>query len=138
MSVGRGERTVPFRTLKHGWAGLDHKSGMFVARTHRSWESHWRRLHSARNSVPPIPEVDWAAEIAVGYVLGSRATGGYGARIEALLAADGWLDVCALEIQPGATCVTPQAFIKPFHVVAITAEAGALRLVERIEIRDCG
>jgi PrcB C-terminal len=138
MSTGRDDRAVPFRNLKQGWAGLEHKAGMFVARTDRSWESHWRRLHSARNSVPPIPDLDWATEIAVGYVLGSRPTGGYGARIEALRGADGWLDVCVLEIQPGPTCFTPQAFINPFHVVAIPAAAGALRLVERIEIRDCG
>jgi hypothetical protein len=137
MSAGWQEGAVPFRNLKQGWAALDHKPGMFVARTHRGWESHWRRLHRMRNPLPLIPDVDWAAEIAVGYVLGSRPTGGYGARIEALRAADGWLDVCALEIRPGPTCLTTQAFINPFHVVAITAEAGALRLVERIDVRHC-
>jgi hypothetical protein len=137
VSAGRDLRAVPFRTLKQGWAAIENKSGMFVARTHRSWESHWRRLHSGRGDIPPIPDVDWAAEIAVGYVLGSRPAGGYEAQIETLLAADGWLDVCALEIQPGPNCVTTAVVVNPFHVVAITARAGALRLVQRIEIRDC-
>jgi hypothetical protein len=128
---------LPFRTLD-GSAHGEPEQDVFVARTAEEWAALWRTLTSRCVSPrPPVPEVDWAAEMVLVVALGMRPTGGYDLRIEEVRGGPEGIEVYARESRPGSSCFVTQALTYPVHAVALPPRAGAVRLFLQVETVEC-
>jgi hypothetical protein len=128
---------LPFRDLLIDDASSEPVAGVWVARTVDDWHASWRRLSASRRPPPPPPPVDWTTDMAVVFALGTRATGGYTARIERLRTDGTTMRVFVLETRPGLTCGTTQAVTNPFHVVTTTRQELPVEVVSRVEVHEC-
>jgi hypothetical protein len=134
MSILDGE--IAFRSLAHGSCSLDSGGGLFFCRTQQAWAAEWGVMQYLKQPEPPLPGVDWAAEMVVLLVCGRRPTLGYHVTIESIAVDGTSIEVRARERRPGPDADTLQALANPFHAVAIGARSGAERLVLQITYDD--
>lgn len=101
-----------------------------------AWDALWLQ-HTGGGTGPstPAPAVDFSTEMVIGVWLGNRPTGGYAARIEAVVPAQilgapgapAGVAVSIREDQPNPKAVVTQAVTRPFHIVrAPRALGGAM------------
>jgi PrcB C-terminal len=134
-AIADDARNIDFRTLDQGneSSGSAHP-GLWTARTEDRWQWHWRQLTAGSGDVGDAPAVDWAKEMIIILSLGFRATGGYGIRIERLVAHGNVLDIHAREVRAGPNFATTQAITHPYHVVACARSDHSLRLIQSIDV----
>ncbi|MEV6302673.1 protease complex subunit PrcB family protein [Actinoplanes sp. NPDC051861] len=126
---------LPFRTvfdrLRHT---LQPSEGLHVVRDADEWARHW----AGPSSGTPAPAaVDWQTEMCVVVGLGTRPSTGYLVLIGAIVVFGDEMTVQAWEIRPGHNCAVMRMVTHPFHVVAVPAHAGTVRLTKHIAYQDC-
>jgi hypothetical protein len=127
---------IPFRTLASGDGHVHSGGGLFFCRSEQIWASKWRVLHGNRRPEPSLPDVDWATEMVVLLVCGTRSSGGYDVTIESIVGDGGWVEVRAVEGRPGRGAYATAALTNPYHAVAIGADDGAERLLLSIDYHN--
>ena len=104
-----------------------------VARTSMAYNNLWGQHHKPPQfpTMPPAPPptVDFDTEMVVGIFLGTRATGGYEARIESVTAQGTGVRVSYLERKPGPGVVVTQALTYPFVVIAVERRDGPVTFI---------
>jgi len=123
---------IPFRDLAHGHS-YETGGGLFFYRTQDSWAAQWRRMHHHRLPEPPLAGVDWAIDMVVLLVCGTRPSGGYQLTIESIAVDGTSIEVRAVERRPGRNAYAPAVITNPFHAVAVAAHDCTERLTLRIE-----
>jgi len=122
---------VPFRTLLHDADGRNAQEGLWVV----DEPDRWARYCDASwmSEPPPVPEVDFNAEVVLVLASGGRGTGGFGVEILNLVDDGDTLVVYAVEQRLGPDRGATQAVTYPHHAVAIARRPeGPLRLVLEI------
>jgi protease stability complex PrcB-like protein len=127
---------IPFRTLASGHGSVNSGGGLYFCRSEQIWASKWVVLQGNRRPEPPLPDVDWATDMVVLLVCGTRSSGGYGVTIESIVGDGGWVEVRAVERRPGRGAFTTAALTNPYHAVTVGADDRAERLLLRIEYHN--
>jgi len=97
-----------------------------IVRDQTSWEAVWERIHSARRPLPPPPEVDFAAYVAVVVTLGQMRSGGYDIIVSAAVGDGGGTLVSVLERRPAPTCAVTMNLTSPVDIAIFPRTAEPL------------
>jgi hypothetical protein len=130
LLAGATPSRVPFVTLAAGaYSGIAAPT-QAVVRDMATWEALWSQHTS--NIVPPLaaPAIDFAREMVLAVVLGTRPTGGYSIRIIGVrppLVEGGAMVVRVAENSPPPGAIVTQALTSPFHFVTIPRWDGPVR-----------
>lgn len=110
-----------------------------VLRDEEAYASFWKRLHADRGSVPEPPSVDFEKRVVVAVVLGQRSNGGYGVRIDAVMASEkgGQMQVQFTETVPGGECPVTQALTSPYVLATVEAQDENFTFERTEETRSC-
>ena len=95
-----------------------------VLRDEDAYASFWERLHAAQSSVPERPGVDFQERVVIAVVLGQRSSGGYGVKIDAVMASEkgGQMKVQFTETVPGDNCYVTSALTSPYVLAIVEAQ----------------
>lgn len=108
-----------------------------VIRDQAEWSRVWSELVSVIAPTPPVPAVDFERDMLVVAAMGTRPTGGYEIRIEAVYRADDQLYVVVEETSPASGCIVTQALTAPVAGVRIERSSLPVAFVNRARVRDC-
>jgi len=109
-----------------------------VVRDAATLETVWPRIVGNVLPAPPVPVVDFGANVVIVAAMGARSTGGYAIAIDEARTAHGDAWISVIERAPGDRCLTTQAFTAPFVMVAVPRFSGEASFVERTAIVQCG
>lgn len=141
-SAGPAGDPVPLTRLRPEPYSFSFYSGLtdsarVVVRDAREWEAVWREVWRNQTPVPPLPEIDFAREMVVVAALGSRSSGGYGIIVERAARTREGVEVSVLKQSPGPRCGAPAAITTPVDIARLGRVDGAVRFIERPEVREC-
>lgn len=102
------------------------------------WEAYWVRFSGSVVPMPPVPNVNFAAERVVAAAMGSRPTGGYSIDVPSVRGDAQGIYVVVREASPGPSCIVTQAFTAPAVAVTVPADARPVLFVEESVVNDCG
>lgn len=77
-------------------------------------------LYKNLDQMPKIPDVDFKKNSLVAVFIGSRASGGYGVKIDSIIETSNKLIVNITETTPGKNCMVTDAITSPYVIVKIT------------------
>ncbi len=84
-----------------------------------SWTAFWAKHRGNHVPVPEAMQVDFAKDVAIAVVLGTRGNGGYSIEVKQLEFTIGNYHVEATETQPGSNCFTSKAITNPYHIIIL-------------------
>lgn len=90
-----------------------------VVRNSEDWKKLWSQIHSNREPMPPIPEIDFSTHMVVGYFMGQQSTGGYSVSIENIEENDKIIIVNVTTKSPGRNSIVSQALTSPYAIQVI-------------------
>ena len=102
-----------------------------------AWARLWGEATAGYHPRPPVPAVDFAADVVVVAAMGTRASGGYSIHIDRAYEADGRLHVVVREVTPGPRCATTAALTAPLTAVRVARGEAPVLFVERAETLAC-
>ncbi|MCY2958775.1 MAG: protease complex subunit PrcB family protein [Planctomycetota bacterium] len=120
-----------FRTIAIGYQTGIASGTLRLARNDAEWSEMWREHTSTQIPRPAAPRIDFAKEMVVCVLSGSKPTGGYG--IEVLDAHfDGKAMVLgARETKPSGDAIVPMVLTRPYHMIATPITTAPFRLEPR-------
>jgi hypothetical protein len=156
IGVGNGPEDGPAAapevatdTLNSGTASVDQiAEGQYsdlvegtqeILRDDDAYASFWERLHANQESPPERPAVDFEERVVVAIALGKRPTGGYGVKIDEVLAEEGGgeMKVKFTETVPGDECFVTQAQTSPYVLATVEAQDEPFTFEGSEETRPC-
>lgn len=131
-------RTLSFETIEQETFGnYDIETQNLVIRNEEAFNNFWEQLHGDRQPVPPVPEVDFAQNMVVITVMGTRPSGGYMTEITEAGARGERLGIRVKQKTPGEGCVVTASLTNPYHIIKMErSELDAEFFVEEISV-DC-
>ncbi len=115
-----------------------HAATHLVVRDQADWDRLWQDIHATVEPKPPLPSVDFGAEMVVAAALGTRNSGGYNVLLTEATEDAGDVVIRVRETSPGADCATTQALTQPVDVARMVRRDGAVRFVVTRDVRTCG
>jgi hypothetical protein len=116
---------VPFTSIAKGEMSNQETSRQVVARTPAEWQALWKD-HSPNGK---LPAVDFASNMVVGVFLGTEPSAGYAVEIVGVKTEGDGLVVEYVQRQPRRGTLAAQILTAPFHLIAVTRQAGPVRFV---------
>jgi len=100
-----------------------------VLRDEDEYAAFWERLHADQKSVPERPSVDFDKQVVVAIVLGQRSSGGYGVKIDEVLANPSGkkLQVRYTKTTPGEGCAVTTVLTSPYVLATVETQGGDFR-----------
>ena len=113
--------TIPFQTVDMGsHSGIQQEEAqVFKIESQAQWEDFWARHTSPTDPAPPLPSVDFAAEMVIAVVDKNQPSAGYSLEITAIQETEGELQVRVLQRLPGRGCIVAPVITQPFHIVRL-------------------
>jgi hypothetical protein len=112
---------IPFEEIdSKGGGGITERVEYLIS-DNETWNSLWNDLHATRSSVPPLPIVNFSAEMVIAVFQGERPTGGYVTTITRIIQTTTSFEVFVDEEHPGPGSIVTMAFTQPHHIVRIPA-----------------
>lgn len=109
-----------------------------VARDAAAWRAAWNAAWpNSAGGTPAAPAVDFARDMVILVATGSRPTGGYSVRVDAVEPVGTGAVVRYTVTAPGAGCMTTQAITSPIAVVRVPRVDGAVRFEGRRVAAPC-
>ncbi len=132
------EQEVAFEVLARGdRPAADVGPNAVGVRIIESTEDFARAHRALVGGEAPVIDFDRSAVLALD--MGRQPTGGYGIEVESVVRTEGKLIVRVAAIEPGPTCLTTQAFTRPYQLVRVPVREGEPIEIERRSVeRDCG
>ncbi len=96
-----------------------------------TWQALWKEFQGNVVPLPPAPEIDFGARMAIVATLGTRPDGGYSVSIPEVAREGDVLYVVVEEGIAGIECVTTDQVTTPAVAVTVPSGAGEVRFVER-------
>ncbi len=90
-----------------------------VVRDRDAWQSAWNEIHRNLMPVPPLPDVDFSAEMIVLAAMGTRPSSGYDIVLTGASETNAVVTVEAEARSPGPKCVTLTVLTSPLDVARI-------------------
>ena len=97
----------------------------------------WAELNQGSAPVPPLPAVDFAKEIVVGFASGGRPTSGYSVRLYDPVRVRGVVEVKVEETTPGADCALLQVITAPIDLARLTRTGEEVRFAVETVVKNC-
>jgi len=110
---------VAFATLAKGAVSGVAGPAQIVVRNPVDWASLWARHTRFLTAPPPLPAVDFSADMVVALYLGERPSGGYGVEITRIERTDAGLSIRYRATKPYPGAMQTQALTHPFHMVKL-------------------
>jgi hypothetical protein len=110
-----------------------------VIRFDAEWTALWAAIHAPVTPTPPLPAIDFAAEMVLLGAFSQRLTGAANSVITERVfdAADGAVDVVKRENRFGDDCVVAAVVTTPGDLAVVPRREGAVRFRRRIAVNDC-
>ncbi len=126
---------VPFATiLWTQFSGIG-SSRQQVIRSGGAWSQVWEEIYPAPDDRPPLPAVDFGADMLLLAAAGEKPDGCYGVEIRAAEGVEGRLEVSVVETSEVIGCICFQATVYPVHVVQLRrTSAPVIFDVERVPL----
>ncbi len=126
---------VPFTTvLSTQFSGLG-SSRQQVIRSGAAWSQVWEEIYPAPDDRPPLPTVDFGADMLLLAAAGEKPDGCYGVEISAAEGVAGRLEVSVVETSEVIGCFCFQAIVYPVHVVQLRRTSASVVFdVERVPL----
>ena len=131
--TGSGVGSFPIRRLEKGAHSGVVEPRQVVIKDKADWQRLWREHSSQSQPQQPIPEVDFAKEMAIFVAMGQQFSGGFAIEIEKMERSEGRLKIFVRHMAPGPGAMVSQALSTPFEIVAVPR--AELR-PEFVEIKD--
>jgi hypothetical protein len=112
--------------------------GPVIVRDAVAWESLWAEIHARFNPAPPLPAVDFAAEIVVGFAMGLKPSSGFSVRLHDPTRHRGVVTIEVEETSPGPGCAVLTVMTAPLHLARLTRIDGPIEFDPASTIKNCG
>lgn len=112
---------TPLLTIAQGDASGVSEPRRMIARTEEEWRMLWA-LHAGPDTASPA--VDFAQVIAAAAFAGEKPSAGHAIQISAGPSSNGVVHLLVSERAPGPGTVAAAMITSPFHIVAISRDAG--------------
>jgi hypothetical protein len=112
--------------------------GPVIVRDAVAWESLWAEIHQKFTPVPPLPVVDFTAEIVVGFALGLKPSSGFSVRLHDPTWRRGVVTIEVEETNPGPGCAVLTVMTSPLHLARLTRSDGPIEFDPTSIIKNCG
>lgn len=127
---------VPFTTvLWTQFSGID-TSRQQVISSGNAWSQVWEEIYPRAEDRPPLPAVDFGAEMLLLAAAGAKPDGCHGVEIHSIEGVEGGLEVGVVETSDVIGCICFQAVVYPVHVVRLRRTSpprGSPRVVFDVE-----
>ncbi|MEM6252879.1 MAG: protease complex subunit PrcB family protein [Cyanobacteria bacterium P01_D01_bin.156] len=136
--------TIDFEPIPLSAPGLNQRYiaelTLWIIRDESDWQAFWRQQQRLLSEPPPLPDIDFTAQMLLVLTLGSRPTGGYGLeidRIELLETTQPTWRIYYLERVPGKTCLVTQQTTTPTAFVSVPLSNAEIELTGQILVNNC-
>jgi len=118
---------TPLLTIARGDASGVSEPRRMIARSEAEWQTLWA-LHAGPDAASPA--IDFAQVIAAAAFAGEKPSAGHSIEISAAPSTNGVVHLAVSERAPGPGTVAAAMITSPFHIVAVSREAGDVRWEE--------
>jgi len=118
---------TPLLTIARGDASGVSEPRRMIARSEAEWQTLWA-LHAGPDAASPA--IDFAQVIAAAAFAGEKPSAGHSIEISAAPSTNGVVQLAVSERAPGPGTVAAAMITSPFHIVAVSREAGDVRWEE--------
>lgn len=98
-----------------------------VARSEKEWKELWSKHASRIMPPPPAPKVDFSRDMVIGAFAGTKSSGGYAVKIDALHAGSDEIGVDITMVTPPRGMPTASMMTTPFQMVRCPNRPGSLK-----------
>lgn len=102
----------------------------FVVRDRATWESTWNQIHRRLNPIPPLPAIDFSADMIAVAALGGQPTSGYDLLLTNASESGGTVTVEATTRSPAPQCIILPVITSPVDLGRLPRREG--RVVFRL------
>jgi uncharacterized membrane protein len=118
---------TPLLTIARGDASGVSEPRRMIARSEAEWQTLWA-LHAGPDAA--LPAIDFAQVIAAAAFAGEKPSAGHSIEISAAPSSNGVVHLAVSERAPGPGMVAAAMITSPFHIVAVSRDAGDVRWEE--------
>lgn len=118
---------TPLLTIARGDASGVSEPRRMIARSEAEWQTLWA-LHAGPDAASPA--IDFAQVIAAAAFAGEKPSAGHSIEISAAPSTNGVVHLAVSERAPGPGTVAAAMITSPFHIVAVSRDAGDVRWEE--------
>lgn len=118
---------TPLLTIARGDASGVSEPRRMIARSEAEWQTLWA-LHAGPDAASPA--IDFAQVIAAAAFAGEKPSAGHSIEISAAPSTNGVVHLAVSERAPGPGTVAAAMITSPFHIVAVSRDAGDVRWAE--------
>jgi hypothetical protein len=104
-------------------SGYDQPS-TFVVRDRATWESTWNQIHRRHSPIPPLPDIDFSAEMVGVAALGGQPNSGYDLVLTNASESGGTVTVEATTRSPAPQCVILPVVTSPVDLARLPRREG--------------
>ena len=115
-----------FTVLAQGTTSAIDRERFAVIRDEAAFKALWNQHNAGVSPTPPVPEVNFSKDMVIAGFAGTRDTGGYVLRFDALLRKGNDLEARLTLMQPSNQCMVAQMMTAPF--VLVTTHRNSLRV----------
>ena len=102
------------------------------------YQQVWKEINSIFDPIPPAPKVDFEKQYTLAVYMGMRPNGGYSIKITDMYLEDDTLRVKGVSYKPGKNCMSTQAIVNPYQIVAFDqCKYKGLSISLKTEVQDC-
>ena len=116
------------------WSSGYDQPATFVVRDRATWESTWNQIHRRHSPIPPLPAVDFSADMIAVAALGGQPTSGYDLVLSNASETGGTVTVEATTRTPAPGCAILPVVTSPVDLARLPRRDGPVlfRLIPNI------
>jgi len=110
---------IPFEDVDWGYyCGISTRKNLLIADS-QAWQDLWVSMKSGESELPPLPFVNFTADLLVAVFLGEFGSSGYAANITGVFLILTGYRIFVDEFHPDPNCGTLAVMTQPYHTIRI-------------------
>ena len=111
--------SINFSQISSGTACGIEKAQNLLIRDQETFNNLWEQYGSNQLPPPKVPVIDFSTKYIIAVFMGTKPNGGYRIKITDMKKVGSLLQVNAVQIKPGPSCMSTMALTQPFQMVSI-------------------
>jgi hypothetical protein len=117
-------------------SGLEQPANIVVT-SRPEWVTMWQAIWNRQDPPPPLPEVDFGANVVVVAAMGTRPNSGYAVVVDSVYRFATHVEVVVRKVSPGASCITAQMMTAPLDAARIPRPDREVRFRDKAVVVEC-
>lgn len=128
---------VPFQTISALNSAGNYPEKNDIITNQIDWQQYWDRIHSASETKPVLPAIDFSKKVVVGISQGPHRSRAVGIQILSVKTSSDDTVVSALVYKPGQTCKAEPFILNPAAIIAFDKQSSPILFDIKVQSKQC-